>query len=131
LTPAARPHTVGGAGAADPASHHGQEVVMVRISVLYATSEGKKFDHDYYVNRHMTLVRERLSSFRLVRTEVDKGLGGGAPGAPAPYVAIGHVYFNALADFQKGMGQHGKELLGDVPNFTNIQPQIQISEIIG
>jgi hypothetical protein len=29
------------------------------------------------------------------------------------------------------MGQHGKELLGDVPNFTNIQPQIQISEIIG
>jgi len=104
---------------------------MVRISVLYATSEGKKFDHDYYVNRHMKLVRERLNSFGLVRTEVDKGLGGGAPGAPAPYAAIGHVYFNTLGDFQKGMAQHGKELLGDVPNFTNIQPQIQISEIIG
>jgi len=104
---------------------------MVRISVLCATSEGKKFDHDYYVNRHMKLVRDRLTGFGLVRTEVDKGMAGGAPGAPAPYVAIGHVYFNTLADFQKGMGQHGKELLGDVPNFTNIQPQIQISEIIG
>jgi len=33
---------------------------MVRISVFYATSEGKKFDHDYYVNHHMKLVRERL-----------------------------------------------------------------------
>ena len=104
---------------------------MVRISVFYATTEGKKFDHDYYVNRHMKLVRDRLTSFGLVRTEVDKGMAGGAPGAPAPYVAIGHVDFNSLGDFQKGMGQHGKEIMGDVPNYTNIQPQIQISEIIG
>jgi len=134
LTRAAEPNTLSGAGASfpsAPASQETQEVVMVRISVMYATSEGKKFDHDYYVNRHMKLVRERLNSFGLVRTEVDKGLGGGAPGAPAPYAAIGHVYFNTLGDFQKGMAQHGKELLGDVPNFTNIQPQIQISEIIG
>ncbi|HXL46663.1 MAG TPA: EthD family reductase, partial [Candidatus Binatia bacterium] len=108
-----------------------QEVIMVRISVFYATAEGKKFDHDYYVNRHMKLVRERLGSFGLVRTEVDKGVAGGAPGAPAPYVAIGHVYFNSLDGFQKGMGQHAKEIMGDVPNYTNIQPQIQISEIIG
>jgi len=104
---------------------------MVRISVFYATSEGKKFDHDYYVNRHMKLVRDRLTSFGLVRTEVDKGMAGGAPGAPAPYVAIGHVYFHSLDGFQKGMGQHGKEIMGDVPNYTNIPPQIQISEIIG
>ena len=104
---------------------------MVRISVFYATAEGKKFDHDYYVNRHMKLVRERLGSFGLVRTEVDKGVAGGAPGAPAPYVAIGHVYFNSLDGFQKGMGQHGKEIMADIPNYTNIQTQIQISEVVG
>src|SRR6266850_1337955 len=63
-------------GSCKPAS---EEAVMVRISVLYATSEGKKFDHDYYVNRHMKLVRERLNSFGLVRTEVDKGLAAGHP----------------------------------------------------
>src|SRR5205814_6103825 len=57
---------------------------MIRISVLYPSSEGKKFDVNYYVNNHMKLVRERLGSFGLVRTEVDKGLAGGAPGAPAP-----------------------------------------------
>ena len=51
---------------------------MVRISVFDATSEGKKFDHDCDVNRHMKLVRERLGSFGLVRTEVDKGMAGGA-----------------------------------------------------
>jgi uncharacterized protein (TIGR02118 family) len=103
---------------------------MVRISVLYANEPGRKFDHDYYVNQHMKLVRERLGSFGLVRTEVDKGLAGGAPGSSAPYVAIGHVYFNALDGFATGMGKHGAEIMADIANYTNIQPQIQISEII-
>jgi uncharacterized protein (TIGR02118 family) len=104
---------------------------MVRISVLYPNEPGKKFDLDYYINKHMKLVRDRLGAFGVTRTEVDKGVAGGAPGSSAPYVAIGHVYASSLADFQKGMGQHGKEILGDIPNYTNIQPQIQISEIAG
>ena len=53
---------------------------MIRVSVLYPNEQGKKFDHDYFVNKHMKLVRERLTSFGLVRTEVDKGKAGGAPG---------------------------------------------------
>ena len=104
---------------------------MVRISVLYPNDPGKKFDHDYHINKHMKLVRDRLAGFGVVRTEVDKGVAGGAPGSPAPYVAIGHVCVNALDGFQKGMGQHGKEIMGDIPNYTNIQPQMRISEIIG
>jgi len=104
---------------------------MIRISVYYAGGEGKKFDMDYYINKHMKLVRERLGSFGLVRTEVDKGVAGGAPGAPAPYVAVGHVYLNSLDGWQNGMGQHGQEIVADVPNYTNIPPQIQVSEIIG
>jgi uncharacterized protein (TIGR02118 family) len=104
---------------------------MIRVSVLYPATEGKKFDIDYYKNKHMKLVSERLKPFGLSRIEVDKGVAGGAPGSAAPYVAIGHVYVNSLDGFQKGMGQHGKEILADIPNYTNISPQIQISEIIG
>ena len=103
---------------------------MVRVSVFYPNESGKKFDLDYYKKRHMGLVEERLRSFGLVRTEVDKGLAGGAPGSPAPYVCIGHVYFSSLEGFQNGMGAHGKEIMGDVPNYTDIAPQIQISEIV-
>jgi hypothetical protein len=29
------------------------------------------------------------------------------------------------------MGAHGKEIMGDVPNYTDIRPQVQISEIVG
>jgi uncharacterized protein (TIGR02118 family) len=103
---------------------------MIRVSVMYPTGEGKKFDYDYYAKKHMGLVRERWGSMGLVKVEVDKGLGGGAPGAPAPYAAVGHVFFDSLANFQKASQAHGKELFADMPNFTDIAPQVQISEVI-
>jgi uncharacterized protein (TIGR02118 family) len=67
----------------------------------------------------------------VTRTEVDKGVAGGPPGSAAPYVAIGHVYATTLEAFQQGMGQHGKEIMADVANYTSIKPQMQISEIVG
>jgi len=103
---------------------------MIRIAVMYPSGEGKKFDHDYYVKKHMALVRERWGGMGLVKIEVDRGVAGGAPGAPALYAAVGHVYFSSMDDFQKASKAHGKELFADVPNFTDITPQVQISEVI-
>jgi uncharacterized protein (TIGR02118 family) len=103
---------------------------MIRASILYPQKEGGKFDHAYYKNKHMPLVQKRLGNLGLVRLEIDRGLAGGAPGAPAPFACIGHLYFNSVADFQKAMEKHGAELRGDVPNFTNLTPQVQISEIV-
>ena len=37
----------------------------------------------------------------------------------------------SLAAFQAAMKARGKKLFDDVPNFTDITPQVQISEIIG
>ena len=104
---------------------------MIRMSVMYPAGEGKKFDLDYYAKKHMPLVKTRWGGMGLIRYEVDKGLGGGAPGSPAPFVFVGHVYFNSTDELQKAVAAHGKELFADVPNFTNIAPQVQISEIVG
>ncbi len=103
---------------------------MIRASILYPQKEGGKFDHAYYKNKHIPLVQKRLGDLGLVRLEIDRGLAGGVPGAPAPFACIGHLYFNSVADFQKAMEKHGAELRGDVPNFTNLTPQVQISEIV-
>jgi uncharacterized protein (TIGR02118 family) len=103
---------------------------MIRISVLYPNAPGKKFDLDYYAKTHMALVRKRIGGMGLLRIEVDKGLAGGTPESPAPFVCVGHLYFNSVAEFQKAMQAHGKELVDDVPKFTDIQPQFQISEIL-
>ena len=55
---------------------------MIRVSVLYPNEAGKKFDFDYYQNKHMKLVRERWGSMGLQKIEVDRdrdiGFLGGA-----------------------------------------------------
>lgn len=103
---------------------------MIRMSVMYPSGEGTRFDHDYYARKHAALVHERLGPLGLLRFEVDKGVAGGAPGSPAPFACMGHLYFNSLTELQTATKAHGRELMADVPNFTNIQPQVQISEIV-
>jgi uncharacterized protein (TIGR02118 family) len=102
---------------------------MVCISVLYPTAPGKKFDHDYYAEKHVPLVMDRCKSYGMIRYEIDRGLAGGAPGSPAPHACIGRLYFNTVEEFQKAMGAHGPEIIGDVPHYTDIEPQIQISQM--
>ena len=74
---------------------------MIRVSVMYP-NESDKFDMDYYLNKHIPLVHQRLDSFGLVRTEVDKGIGTQEPGAPAPYAVIAHLIFNSIEEMEKG-----------------------------
>lgn len=103
---------------------------MIRVSVLYPHKEGARFDHDYYANKHMALVRDRLGGKGLVETGIDKGIGTAVPDAPAPYVSIGWMTFNTVEEFQSAFGAHADEIMSDIPNYTDIEPQIQISEIV-
>jgi uncharacterized protein (TIGR02118 family) len=101
---------------------------MIKVTVLYPNGSGAKFDMNYYVTRHMPLVRERCApECRSIAAEA--GVGGGAPGSPAPYIAVGHLTFDSVAAFQKAFTPHMAEIMGDIPNYTNTSPVIQISEI--
>ena len=60
---------------------------------------------------------------------VDSGIAGGAPGETAQFIAMGHLTFESVEAFQDSFGPNAEKILADLPNFTNIQPQIQISEI--
>jgi uncharacterized protein (TIGR02118 family) len=102
---------------------------MIRVSVCYPNGPNVKFDMDYYINKHFAAVSQKLGPLGLVRGEVDKGIGSAQPGTPAPFVAIGHMYFNNMQDLQRCMAS-AAEMMADIPNFTNIQPQIQISETV-
>jgi uncharacterized protein (TIGR02118 family) len=102
---------------------------MVCISVFYPNGPNKRFDHDYYLATHMPLVRDCCRSFGLIRYEVDRGVSGGTPGSQAPFVAVGRLYFSAVSEFVKALEAHGAEIMGDIPNYTDIEPQIQVSEL--
>ena len=101
---------------------------MIKLSVLYPNKDGAKFDMDYYCRTHMPMVQSTLGAV-CRRIAVEQGMAGGAPGSAAPYVAMGHLYFDSLAAFQAEFPQHAPKFMADLPNFTNIEPVIQISDV--
>jgi uncharacterized protein (TIGR02118 family) len=111
--------------AADPPS----ESTMIKVSVMYPNKAGARFDHAYYRDRHMPLVKARMGDKCRYYT-VDKGLAGGEPGAPATYIAMCHIFCDSVEAFQAGFGPHAAEILGDIPKYTDLAPVIQISEVV-
>ena len=101
---------------------------MIKVSVLYPSAEGKKFDMTYYCNRHMPMVKEKLGP-ECKRADVDQGLGGGQPGSRPAFVAMAHLIFDSVDAFQNAFAPHADAIMGDIPNYTDIQPVIQLSEI--
>ncbi len=102
---------------------------MIKVTILYPNSEGKTFDMDYYTNKHMPMVAKLLGD-SLKLYAIDKGLSGRTPNDPVPYQAIGYLYFEKLSAYQNSFGPNAKEIVNDIPNYTNIQPTLQISEVI-
>jgi uncharacterized protein (TIGR02118 family) len=102
---------------------------MIQVSILYANQEGCTFDVDYYCNTHIPMVEQKLAP-ALKGVTIESGLSGGLPQSPPPYVAIGHLLFDSLAAFIEAFSPHAEVLEGDIPNYTNIKPVIQISEVI-
>ena len=103
---------------------------MIRVTIAYPNEPGKKFDWDYYLNTHGPLVQQNMGGRGLIKIEVDKGLSGPDPSAPAPFVAIAHLTFNTVEEVHETFKAVGREVMGDIPNFTDINPTIQISETV-
>jgi uncharacterized protein (TIGR02118 family) len=101
---------------------------MIRVSILYPNKSGSHFDAGYYLNTHVPLA-ERLLGPALKGVSVDIGLSGAAPGEPAPYAAIGYLTFESVEAFSSAFLPSAAELVGDIPNYSDIEPVIQISEI--
>jgi hypothetical protein len=68
---------------------------------MYPNEKGKRFDVNYFATKHIGLVHKKLDGAGLVRAEVDK--------AADPNAA---------------------EFTADMPNYTDLVPQVQISEIV-
>lgn len=101
---------------------------MIKVSVMYPNSEDAKFDLDYYCNTHIPLAVDLLGE-ALKKGEVDSGIAGALPGEAPAFVAMTHMTFDSVESFQGAFAPHAEKIMADLPNFTNIQPKIQISEI--
>ena len=97
--------------------------------IVCANTPGARFDHEYYRDQHMPMVKARMGNHCKYYT-VDKGLAGGTPDAPATYVGMCHIFCESVEAFQAGFGPHADEILGDIPNYTDLSPVLQISEVV-
>lgn len=102
---------------------------MIKVTILYPNGDGKTFDMEYYSTKHMPLIDSLLGD-ALKFYSIDKGISGRTPADPTPFLAIGYLYFDTLSDYQESFAPHAQTIRGDVQNYTNIQPIIQISEVV-
>jgi uncharacterized protein (TIGR02118 family) len=86
---------------------------MIKVSVLYPSEEGKAFNMSYYC----------------INVAVEQGLGGMTPGSNPTYIAMGHLYFNSIEEFQSSFSPHAEAIIGDIPNYTDTNYIVQISEV--
>ena len=103
---------------------------MATVSVVYPKASGATFDYDYYENKHLPLVVERWRNAGLVGGEAL--LGKSSPdGSDPPYFAIGIIHFESADAVAAALGgEHAQEVIGDIGNFTDVQPIIQINDRI-
>ncbi|WP_216856023.1 EthD family reductase [Acidisphaera sp. S103] len=97
------------------------------VSVMYQVGPGHKFDLDYYMKTHVPLVGRLWGSSGLKGAQVLQGAGSPS-GDPAMFHIIALLDFESLDAFKSAAAAHGKEVLGDIPNFTDVQPTIQFND---
>lgn len=96
---------------------------MLVITILYPRTDDSTFDMDYYTSNHMPLLAEVLG-------EACQGWGA-ASIASGKYTAIGWATVASKDAFDAAMGSRGAEVMADVPNYTNVQPEILVGEYAG
>ncbi|MET0578729.1 MAG: EthD family reductase [Ilumatobacteraceae bacterium] len=93
------------------------------MTILYPKTDDSTFDMDYYTSTHMPLLA--------------KAMGDGCKGWGAATVmgdqhaAIGWMLIDSMETFNAGMGEHGAEIMADVANYTNQQPEVVLGEVTG
>ena len=103
---------------------------MVKISILYPNQKGSRFDMNYYLNTHMPMSIERLGAAKGFRgVSVERGLSGIVPDSEPTYIEMGHFLFDSVEDFLSAFTPHATILQGDMPNYTDVEPTIQVNEV--
>lgn len=101
---------------------------IFNISSIYPKGEGYDFDFDYYLNTHMPISIDLLSKGECFKgVSVERGVDIEEPKMESSYVVMCHYYFDTLENFMDAFMPHAEKLQGDIANYTNIDPIIQIN----
>ena len=101
---------------------------MYAMTVNYPISDDSNFDADYYRQSHIPLC-SRLLADHGYQGHILHGGKGESPGASDQSYATVELLFDSLGSLQAGLAAHGAEITGDIPNYTNVRPQVSFSQV--
>ncbi|WP_333840640.1 EthD family reductase [Novosphingobium sp.] len=92
---------------------------MATIVVSYPATEGARFDTDYYTASHIPLVHKVWGPHGLTEAEVLFPAGG------QPWIAAVLLRFESQAAIDASLADPATgDVMGDVPNFSDIHPVV-------
>jgi hypothetical protein len=106
-----------------------EESPMIKVSVMYPNTPAARFDHDYYRDKHMPLVKARMG-------DACKVLHGRQGHGRWRTRRSRHLCRDVSHLLRLGRGLPGRLRAsrqgdhGDIPNYTDQSPVIQISEVV-
>lgn len=94
---------------------------MISVHILYPKTDDSTFDMSYYTSTHMPMLADALG---------DACTGWGASTTKSKeWEAIGWATVTSQEAFDAAMAEHGAKIIGDVPNYTNVAPQMVVGEV--
>ena len=101
---------------------------MIKVTILYPHTPQSKFDFDYYLGTHMPLSIARLG-LAMTAITVERVLNPGPPWPTPAYIAICSFVCESREAYEAAFIPHMAELQADMPNYTDGQQVVLISEI--
>ena len=101
---------------------------MYCVTVTYPKSEDTKFNHEYYVEKHIPLCAEAFAEYGFLGTVLRSGQGG-APGATDVNYASIDLLFASQAQMQQALAAAGRVVSADLANYTDAKPKMTFSAV--
>jgi uncharacterized protein (TIGR02118 family) len=102
---------------------------MITVSVFYPKTAASRFDFAYYLNTHTPLLKRLLDPLGMQNLRLLRAAGS-LDGSPAPFEVLALFDMPSLEGLQNALAQHAPQILGDIPNYTDVQPVIQLNEAL-
>jgi len=97
---------------------------------MYPNTPDTKFDFEYYTKQHIPLARKLWADKLLNVQVVKKAFLSVSDKKESEYLVIATFEVTSMEDLQDLIKNHSEILSNDFPNYTNVKPIIQISEVI-
>lgn len=99
---------------------------MKCVTIVYPNKADARFDFDHYLQKHIPMAKALFGQGFRIQRGVQAAAGG-----TIPFVCLLTIEIESTEKFLSTItGERGAELLADMPNYTNIEPVVQIDEIV-